>query len=285
MPLLVLQSLWGLEGIPWADLDDGLADTLRRVAAAGFDGVGANLALPRQAETVAQVSAELGQTWEAQCRVFDADELARYLDRAVALGGANHMNVQVGVREADLDRGLALMQSLLAVSRQSPLPVFYETHRGRLTNDLGFTTALLDALPDLRLTGDLSHYVVTHTMPLPVGDQNQADISQVLDRCDAFHGRVAGGHQVQLALHGPFQQPWVDQFAAWWEEGFRGWLARTGPDARLTFLCELGPPDYAITDTNGVELTDRWAEALELKDMARALFDRARASGPAMLSA
>jgi hypothetical protein len=265
----VLQSLWGLEGIPWADLDDGLADTLRRVAAAGFDGVGANLALPRQAQTVAQVSAELGQTWEAQCRVFTADELARFLEQTVALGGANHVNVQIGVREADLDRAIALMRSLLAVSRQSPLPVFYETHRGRLTNDLGVTAALLEALPELRLTGDLSHYVVAHSMPLPVGDQNQAAISQVLDRCNAFHGRVAGGHQVQLALHGAWQQPWVEQFA------------RTEPDARLTFLCELGPPDYAITDTQGRELSDRWGEALELKAMARDLFARARASRPA----
>jgi len=275
MPLRVLQSVWGLEGIPWADLDDGLADTLRRVAAAGFDGFGVDLSVPRRSKTVAQVSAELGLIWEAQCRVSTADELAGFLDQAVALG-ANHLNVQIGVLEADLDRGIALMRSFLAVSRPSPLPVFYETHRGRLTNDLRFTTALLDAFPELMLTGDLSHYVVTHSMPLPVGAQNQAAISRVLERSHAFHGRVAGGHQVQLALHGAWQQPWVDQFAAWWEQGFRGWLSRTESDAQLTFLCELGPPDYAITDARGMELSDRWAESLELKEMARELFERAR---------
>jgi hypothetical protein len=234
------------------------------------------MAIPRRAETAARVCAERGLAWEAQCRVSTPDELARHMERAAALG-ANHLNVQIGLLEADPARGIDLMGSFLAVSRSSPLPVFYETHRGRLTNDLRFTTALLDALPDLALTGDLSHFVVTHSMPLPVGPQNEAAIAQVLERCHAFHGRVAGGHQVQLALHGAWQQPWVAQFAAWWEAGFRGWLARRGSDAHLTFLCELGPPDYAITDTRGMELSDRWAEALELKAMARDLFERARA--------
>jgi hypothetical protein len=42
----------------------------------------------------------------------------------------------------------------------------------------------------------------------------------------------------------------------------------------LTFLCELGPPPYAITGPDGAELSDRWQDALVMKDMVRALWQR-----------
>ena len=42
----------------------------------------------------------------------------------------------------------------------------------------------------------------------------------------------------------------------------------------LTFLCELGPPPYAVTGSDGRELSDRWQDALVMKDMIRKLWDR-----------
>jgi hypothetical protein len=42
----------------------------------------------------------------------------------------------------------------------------------------------------------------------------------------------------------------------------------------LTFLCELGPPPYAITGPDCAELSDRWRDALVMKDMIRKLWDR-----------
>jgi hypothetical protein len=41
----------------------------------------------------------------------------------------------------------------------------------------------------------------------------------------------------------------------------RRWRQRNDDNATLVFLCELGPPGYAITDANGEELSDRWVEA------------------------
>ena len=45
----------------------------------------------------------------------------------------------------------------------------------------------------------------------------------------------------------------------------RLWRDRSGDDTTLVFLCELGPPSYAITDAQGNELSDRWEEALIIK--------------------
>jgi hypothetical protein len=50
--------------------------------------------------------------------------------------------------------------------------------------------------------------------------------------------------------------------------GFASWRRRSPADKDCIFLCELGPRDYAITDANGEELSDRWSEALLIKEWA-----------------
>ena len=55
----------------------------------------------------------------------------------------------------------------------------------------------------------------------------------------------------------------------WWAYGIRDWRKRAPADATLTFTCELGPREYAITGADGYELSDRWLEAQTLKDMIR----------------
>jgi hypothetical protein len=42
----------------------------------------------------------------------------------------------------------------------------------------------------------------------------------------------------------------------------------------MNFLCELGPPPYAITGADGWELSDRWAEAQLMKDGIREMWTR-----------
>ena len=89
-------------------------------------------------------------------------------------------------------------------------------------------------------------------------------ISRILDRADSFQGRVASRQQIQLQLDFPQHQKWVDLFKGWWREGFERWLAQHD-DGDCVFLCELGPPEYAMTDRNGVEMSNRWEEALIIK--------------------
>ena len=146
-----------------------------------------------------------------------------------------------------------------------------------MTTDLVFTLHLLDCFPDLRLTGDLSHYVVGREFAWPISDENHALMHRVIDQCWGFHGRVASREQIQLQISFPHHKEWVDLFMGWWEYGFRSWRRRAPKDATLTFLCELGPREYAMTGPDGYELSDRWQEAQQMKDMVRALWARIEA--------
>ncbi len=55
----------------------------------------------------------------------------------------------------------------------------------------------------------------------------------------------------------------------------RSFIDRNPDNAVFNFTCELGPPDCAITDENGYELSDRWQESLVLKNKAEEIWQRA----------
>jgi hypothetical protein len=277
--LLVYQAIWGMENLPGVDLDGDLPGALDRIFAAGFDGVGVSLMRPDRAEAVARGVADHHASFEAIGFVRERADLARMIDRAEALG-AHHLNVQVMTRVDHVAEAVALFREFEAEAERASIPVYYETHRGRLTNDLLFMVRVLDELPKLRLTGDLSHYPLVCEMPLPVPEPDLQRMTRIIDQSWAFHGRVSGSHQIQVSLRAPQHQGWVKQYRAWWRQGFESWRARSAPDGELTFMPELGPPHYAITDAAGDELTDRWEEALILKDMARELFSEIYATEP-----
>ena len=273
MRLLMLQSVWAMDGLPGVDLETRPEEALTRIVEAGFDGAGVNIVRTRRAQATARVMAEHGLTWEAQALVHNADELARYADQAHALGGAHHFNVQVAAGPATLAEALTLIDSLEMVAAKAPMPIFYETHRGRLTNDLYFTGRMLAARPGLKLTGDLSHYVTTHEMALPVDPDIERRIQAVIGACGAFHARVAGPNQVQIGLEAAQNRGWLETFQRWWADGLAQWRRRAGAEDTLAVMCELGPPPYAMVDAEGREFSDRWRDALALKTMFREMWE------------
>jgi hypothetical protein len=271
--LRILQSLWAMErrrpdGAEWpSDVQ------LQMIRDAGYDGVGVRFVDPAFARSVTSVMRDHGLIWQAQCYPKTVDDLRPILDLVQELG-ADHVNLQPDVRPLRLQDCIPLLEGWRRVADQAGVPVNIETHRDRMTTDLHFTLRLLECFPDLRLTADLSHYLVGREFAWPVDDTNHAHIHRLLDNTWAIHGRVASREQVQVQLGFPQHQGWVSLFMDWWEYGIRSWRKRAGPDAILTFLCELGPPPYAITGADGFELTERWDEALVMKDMIRGLWDR-----------
>jgi hypothetical protein len=134
-----------------------------------------------------------------------------------------------------------------------------ETHRNSITCDMFAMLEILEAIPELKIAADLSHYVTAREFTLPLSPRTGAQVSQILARAESFQGRIASSQQIQLPLAFARSQPWIALSKAWWEEGFRLWRGRGG--AVMNFLCELGPPEYAMTGPDGYEMSDRWEEA------------------------
>jgi hypothetical protein len=271
--LQVYQSMWAMElrrpdGFEWT-----LDQKLQMIIEAGFDGAGVRFTDRDYAQTVTRRLRDAGLAWQAQCYPRTVDELAPVLEHVAAFG-ADHVNLQADVRPHTVAECVPLIEGWQRLAQDAGVPLFFETHRDRMTTDLFFTLRLLDRFPDLRLTGDLSHYLVGREFAWPVSEENHALVRRVLDRCWAFHGRVASREQIQVPISFAHHRHWLELFMGWWAYGFRQWRRRAPPDAVLTFLCELGPREYAITGADGQELSDRWAESLMLMERVRALWRR-----------
>jgi len=272
--LLVYQSLWATEkrtpGVP----ETPVAARFEAVKAAGYDGMAIDLgalSLDQARETVPLFARTgLGGLLTAFPKSIEDLRPALHLAKDI---GSPFVVVVGQVMPVTVEGSIPVIREWLRVAREEGVPIQFETHRACITNDMFATLQLLDAVPEMRMACDLSHYVVDREMTLPLFPDYHLQISRILERCDSFQGRIANRCQVQLPVQFPQTKPWLDLFLGWWAEGFRRWKARAGAEDRLIFLCELGPRDYAITGADGLELSDRDADALILRDHAKRLFD------------
>ena len=273
---LVYQSLWAMERRRPDGLEWSLEEKLQMIRDAGFDGAGVRFFDYDYAARVTGFLREHGLTWQAQCYPQSVDELKPIIEHVQELG-ADHINLQPDVKPYRLEDCIPYIEGWRRLADDAGITLNIETHRDRMTTDLFHTLHLLDCFPDLRLTGDLSHYVVGREFAWPISEENHRLMYRIIDNCWGFHGRVASREQVQIQLSFAHHKDWLELFMGWWERGFRGWRKRAPGDATLTFLCELGPPEYAITGADGYELSDRWQEAQTMMTMVRELWRRIEA--------
>ena len=275
--LAVFQSLWAMEQLPWgAERPWTLAERVERIADAGFSGVAVDLGA-REAPTAAELRPLLA-AHDMRCLVLafvnDAKPLADALHYVDAIG-AEGVVVCGQVFPPTVDEAAHVVSGWMDEAAAAGVAFELETHRYTITNDLGFAVRLLEALPELRIAADLSHYVVGNELPDAGDARSDALVAQILGRATSFQGRVATRGQVQVSLTFAHHAAAVARFRGWWRAGFTSWRSRSAPDAELTFVCELGAPPYPISGPDGTELSDRWDEALLLRDWAHELFAEA----------
>ena len=279
--LEVFQSLWAMELRRPDGRERSLEESFRMVAEAGYDGMAIDLGAT-DLETARQTR-PLFERYGLGCLINafpqSVEDLRPVLEMAVDFE-ARFVNVIGQVMPLTVAEAAPVVRAWLELSAQAGMPILFETHRNCMTNDLYFTLLLMDAVPEMRLCADLSHFLVDREFPYPPTAPQEEMIRRVLARADSFQGRVASREQIQVQLDFPQHRKWVELFERWWEDGMRLWLDRASADAVLNFLCELGPPEYAITGPDGYELSDRWAEALAIRASVTATWDRLTAGRP-----
>jgi len=264
--LEIFQSLWAMEQRRPGQPERPVEEKFARVAQAGYHGLCLDPAVAEIPATLALLP--LFDKYRLKCmlNVFPHTlEDMRPLLQAAREMGACQVNAIGQVMPLTVAEGVPVVRRWMDEAAQVGVPLLFETHRDSLLNDLHYTLLLLDQVPQLRLCADLSHFVIDREMRLPLDAVSQAQMQHILERSDCFQGRVSSREQIQVQIDFPQHQEWVAQFRRWWTEGMRLWRQRNAQDATLVFLCELGPPGYAITDRSGAELSDRWEEALTIR--------------------
>lgn len=266
--LRVFQSLWAMQPHDQSGALLSLEAAAETVAAAGFDGMAIDLGAAdvATAHAIRPHLERLGLTPLIVAFPRSVEGLRETLRLAKDFGSP-YVNVIGQVFPLTVEGAIPIIRRWIEMADAEGVPVQFETHRNCITNDLFATLSLLDAVPEMRLAGDFSHFVVDREVRVPLSPFDEGLFDRAIARCDSFQGRVASRQQVQLPLDFPQHSKWVALFEGFWRKGFASFKARS-PGEDLVFLCELGPPEYAMTDRDGRELSDRWREGLALRDLA-----------------
>jgi hypothetical protein len=143
---------------------------------------------------------------------------------------------------------------------------------------------LIERVPDIRFTADLSHFVVVGEF---YGWEDEGALERmmpIIERTSHMHGRISNGEQVQVDV-GDGSGDTAQFFVRLWTQAMRCWLKGAGPGDIFPFSSELGPPRYAITLPDGREFSDRWEQSLVMKKLAEQAWAQACAQASAPASA
>jgi sugar phosphate isomerase/epimerase len=176
-----------------------------------------------------------------------------------------YFNCHSGRDFFDFNTNKKFIEWSYAVGKETGIPIYHETHRGRILYSAPVTKNFIDALPDLKITLDISHWCAVHESLL--SDQPEA-INAALSRTEHIHARI--GHPEGPQVNDPRAPEWegaVQAHFAWWDKIVARKRAEGKP---LTFLTEFGPADYmpALPYTRQ-PVADQWAINVYMKDVLR----------------
>jgi sugar phosphate isomerase/epimerase len=272
--LRVAHTWWSLLGLPRGGPEWSMEEKFDRVKEAGFEGIEIWVEEKEEARYREQLD-RTGLFLGIGGHPNTVEDFRRLIAQGKRLG-AEYLIVHVAHAFMSDEEVAKLVRAGYQVATGEGLPMMLETHRATVTENLYRTYHLLERVPELRLTGDFSHYVVGGDMGgLPAAEQITR-LRPLLDRVDSMHARISNGEQVQVDVgtgNGPLAQAWVEI----WAETFRHWRQQVQPGNWFPFSSELGPPTYSILGLEGREISDRWEQSLVMKRLIQQAWAKSQA--------
>ena len=272
--LKVYQSLWAMELRGPNGFEHSDEERFQMIADAGFAGVCLDPNVDEIEENLARKPLFEKHGLECMVNAFpkNDDDLRALLAFSKDMN-ATTVSLIGTVYPVSVEEAAPIIRAWEAISEEMGVPIMFETHRDCITNDMFMTLQLIEAIPEMRLCADFSHYVLGRELSLPMSDEFSTHFDRLINRSDCFQGRIANREQIQIPIAFPQHDEWVALFKDFWAKGFKSWRARNAEYAEMVFLCELGPPNYAITDAKGMEMSDRWEEALTIKKWVEKIWE------------
>ncbi|AMS30849.1 MAG TPA: hypothetical protein DIU09_08735 [Hyphomonadaceae bacterium] len=200
---------------------------------------------------------------------------------------ATTLHVGTGLEtDLEMDR---LVGAVLEASAQHDYPLYIETHRATITQDIRRTVDMVGRFPEVRFNADLSHYYCGHEMTYGDIEAKFDFLMPIFERVRFLHGRIADACHAQVSIAPGDQRPFVVHFREMWRRCFTAFKAASDHKNVLIFAIELLPykvpfggqthwlyyAHQAQSDGTGGDAYDRWTQADLLWQIASEEFEAA----------
>lgn len=281
--LLFYLNLANLDGLRPGGLWPGLTGLPRyqRLSADGFHGVQCvdDTPLPKEIAVRHVGSDRINTPAEAN------DIAAKH-----AAAGHDCLTVHAGWGLEDDAEIFRLVEAILSASQRHRLPIFIETHRATITQDVWRTVQITKKFPEVRFNGDFSHYYTGQELVYGGMEMKCAFMQPIFDRVGFMHGRIGSPGCMQVSIGEGDERPpqahgvanFLADFKEMWARAMLGFLKNAGPGDQLIFCPELLPGTYyyarLFPGASGqlVEESDRYQQALLYLKIARDCFSEAQ---------
>ncbi|WP_031528433.1 sugar phosphate isomerase/epimerase family protein [Dyadobacter crusticola] len=176
-----------------------------------------------------------------------------------------YINCHSGKDFFTYEQNRAFIDHTTAAAAKTGIPIYHETHRGRMLFAAHIAREFMEKNPELRLTLDISHWCNVHESLL---QDQQETVKLALSRTGHIHSRV--GHEEGPQVNDPRAPEWeaaLKAHLAWWDAVVE---QKVKSGETLTVLTEFGPPNYLPTvPFTHQPIADQWAINVHMMHLFR----------------